>query len=168
MKKIFLLLVFLGAARLYSQGANYPYIMNNGTILINTGVGFGQGIKTATLCPPITASMDIAIPILNLPMTLGFTAGYLSEYGNGIQLSGYIAAGRIGYHFNIANLNRLDVYALVDIGAIITDVNSNINGVFLIGVLAGARYFFLPYLGAYVEFGFDTVQYVSFGFSFRL
>jgi len=167
MKKFFLLLIFFSAVQLYSQGANYPYIMNNGTIFINAGVGFGKEIEYKTLCPPLTVSMDIAIPVINFPITLGIITGYFSESDKKSELSGLILAGRIAYHINLLNLPRLDAYALVNIGAIM-DVKPKGKEYFLFGVLAGARYFFLPNLGAYIEAGFDTVRYISFGLSFKL
>jgi len=198
------LLIFFSAVQLYSQGADYPYIMNNGTIFINTGVGFGssgvgfgslkleKNINTKTLCPPITVSMDIAIPVLGFPVSLGLTAGYFSESGSvtdsksgskiETDLSGLLVAGRIAYHFNfLKQLPRLDTYALLTIGGIISNNNVSVTPkvgnksskesdkqYFWFGINAGARYFFTPNIGAFVELGLDTIQNLSFGVSFKL
>jgi len=169
MRKLFLLLIFLGAVQLYSQGANYPYIMNNGTIFIDAGVGFGLKIETEMLCPPLTVSMDIAIPIIGFPISIGLITGYLSESGNNIDLSGFLVAGRIAYHLNLfSKLSRLDPYILLTIGGIAAEINNHSKGYFWFGVCAGARYFFLPNFGAFTELGFDSVQIVRLGLSFKI
>jgi hypothetical protein len=167
MKKLLFILIFFSAVQLYSQGADYPHIMNNGVIFLNMGIGFGPKIEAQTLCPPITLSLDIAIPVMNFPMTLGLIAGYFSESsGKGIDLSYFILSGRIAYHLDLFKLPRLDTYILMNIGTIIANVNSKSKGLF--GVLAGARYFFMPNFGAYAELGFDTVQNLSFGLTFKI
>jgi len=197
MRKLFLLLIFFSAVQLYSQSADYPYIMNNGTIFINAGVGFGNAIGKGTKmsCPPLTVSMDIAIPVLGFPISLGIIAGYFSESGSisdtklGIvtkidsELEGLLVAGRIAYHVNFFKLARLDPYVLITIGGIIgnlntkTTINNNTGAAksnksdlndFWYGVSAGTRYFFTPNIGAFVELGLGNVQNFSFGVSFKL
>jgi len=168
MRNLFLLLIFLCAVQLYSQGADYPQIMNNGTIFINTGVGFGNKIETEKKCPPLSVSMDIAIPIMGFPVTLGLIAGYFTESDSSIDLSAILAAGRIAYHLNLFNLPRLDTYVLLTLGEIFTEVNSIKGNDFWFGLCAGVRYFFLPNIGAFSELGFDNAQFLSVGLSFKL
>jgi len=168
MRNLFLLLIFLSAVQLYSQSANYPQIMNNGTIFINTGIGFGKDVETEKSCPPLSVSMDIAIPIMGFPVTLGLISGYFTESSRFIDLSAILAASRIAYHLNLFNQPRLDTYVLLTLGVIFAEINSNKDYYFWFGICAGARYFFLPNMGAFVELGFDKVQNCSLGLSFRL
>jgi len=158
---------------------DYPEIMNNGTIFINAGVGFGKpilktktnnkaGIDSKMLCPPLTVSFDIALPIAGLPLTLGIITGFFSEesdLGKDPRVNDYSfwpIAARIAYHFAF-RVPRLDTYALLTLGAAVSDISK-----FWIGISAGARYFFLPYMGAYLELGIDEVQLITFGLSFKL
>ena len=144
--------------------------MNNGTILVNTGIGFGKPIlktekpkiDSTNLCPPLTVSFDIAIPIAGLPLTVGIITGYFLEESKNVKYNFWPIAGRIAYHFTF-NVPRLDTYALLTLGAAISQKNK-----FWIGVSAGARYFFLPFMGAYLELGIDEVQLITFGLSFKI
>ncbi|WP_461255528.1 hypothetical protein [Treponema sp. R80B11-R83G3] len=116
--------------------------MNNGTIFINAGVGFGKqiGKKTEMACPPLAISMDIAIPVIGFPVSLGLIAGYLSESGKytikvpflttetSTDLSALLVAGRIAYHLNFFNkIPRLDPYILVTIGEIFAEAEVNVS-----------------------------------------
>jgi hypothetical protein len=174
MRKILLLtLLLFCVSGLFAQ--NYPVIMNNGTILINTGIGFGWPVTyedkdkatnrvDGPLCPPLTVSFDAALPIAGLPLTVGITIGYLMETLK--QGCFYIlpVAARIAYHLPF-NVPRLDTYAVLTLGAaIVFDAESK----FWFGLGAGGRYFFLPYMGAYLELGFGNVQNITFGLSFKI
>jgi hypothetical protein len=135
--------------------------MNNGTILINTGVGFGAIGRKDRKCPPLTASLDYALPIAGLPLTIGLITGFFSEEGKHI-INYWPIAGRIGYHFS-SNVPHLDPYAFLTIGSISSDKGKN----FWMGLSAGAHYFFNPNFGAYAELGFDAVQNLTFGMAFN-
>jgi len=167
MKRIFLLILFFSLFSLSAQETNYPEIMNNGTILINTGIGFGMEIEAPRECPPLTASIDFALPLGGFPFTVGLISGYFSESGGKTKLDGFLIAGRIAYHHDF-NIPHFDTYLLLTLGGIAAKLNKKDEGYFWPGVSIGARYFFLPALGAFAELGFDKVQNISFGLSFKL
>ena len=168
MKKYLPLLIFFCVVPLSAAELEYPEIIKNGTILINAGVGFGNLGKgepaPLQLCPPLTVSVDYALPIMGLPFTLGLITGYFSDRAK----SNYMPiAARIGYHLPIY-VRRLDTYMLLTLGGLVRERKSN-N--FWMGVSAGARYFFLPnnhHIGAYAELGIDRVQFITFGVAFNL
>jgi hypothetical protein len=155
-----------------AAGAEYPAIMNNGTILINTGIGFGNSIEAKRQCPPLTASFDFALPLGGLPFTVGLITGFFSEKDSENTYKYWPIAGRIAYHinFNLGGLetyrSRLDTYVLLTLGGMV--VSEEIGNGFWFGISAGARYFFLPYLGAYLELGLDNFQWINFGVTFKL
>jgi len=166
MRKVLLfILLFFCLTGLFAQ--NYPEIMNNGTFLINTGIGFGGRINdnATMLCPPLTVSFDVAIPIAGLPFTIGIITGYFSEEFKNIKLFNFLpVAGRIAYHLGF-NVPRLDTYAVLTLGSVI---NFDGESKFWFGLGVGGRYFFHPNIGAYLEAGFDTVQNVTFGLTCKI
>lgn len=174
MKKFIFILLLFSSLYLFAYETNYPDIMNNGTYFINTGIGFGsaKGIVNPGYignCPPLTITIDQAIPIGGFPMTLGLAIGYFS--GNLTQTNehcSYMPIGiRFAYHFNF-NIPRLQVYALLTIGPVLSFADNFNKAFFWFGLNAGSRYFFHPNIGAYIELGFDRVHIINFGFSFRL
>ena len=175
MKKYIPLLFLLWTVPLSAAELEYPIIVNNGTILINAGIGFakpiisgaGKRMAPERKCPPLTVSLDYALPIAGLPLTLGLITGFFSETAGPLQFDYWPVAGRIGYHLSF-NVPRLDAYALLTLGGMSWWKNSIAEGKrFWMGVSAGARYFFLPHFGAYAELGFDTVQNLTFGVTFN-
>lgn len=134
--------------------------MNNGTIFINAGVGFAKEIIHTRKCPPLTVSMDAAIPVAGLPFTFGLITGYFSE---GDNINCMPIAARIAYHHNFT-VRNLDTYAVLTLGGIAGLPKEP----FWIGLSAGARYFFYKKIGAYAELGFDKAQYITFGMSFKI
>jgi len=185
--------------------------MNNGTIMINTGIGFGLPLTDKVKkderngsegkCPPLTASFDFALPIAGVPFTFGIIVGFKTEsawwYNNTDKEKRtknvpIMPIGvRIAYHlpFNIPQI-RFDSYALLTFGGSVffnkdgflvdippapdADPNSKpdkataVTRKFWWGIGGGARYFFLPYMGAYLEFGIGNVQNITFGLSFKI
>ena len=134
-------------------------------MFINTGAGFGGKIEEPMYCPPLMLSWDTAIPLGGLPFTTGLITGYFSEASGTFHY--WPIAARIAYHPNF-NVPRLDTYVVLTFGAIISPNNAKQKAYFWPGISIGARYFFLPELGAYIELGFDKVQNITFGLSFRI
>jgi len=170
MKKYLPLLIFICAVPLSAMELEYPEIINNGTILINAGIGFAGAINSRgeRVCPPLTVSLDYALPIAGLPFTLGLITGFFSENNKkSKQINYWPIAGRIGYHLPFY-MRRLDTYLLLTIGGMSSEMNGSNDGEFWMGLSAGARYFFLPHFGAYAELGFDRVQILAFGLAFNL
>ena len=172
MNKLFLLLPVFCTFTLSAFTLEYPVIMNNGTIIINTGAGFGTTMSKALnrKCPPITVSMDAAVPIMGLPLTLGLITGYLSEKDTASDFHYMPIGARIAYHKNFfSRLPRFDSYAVLTLGGALPFPDRPDNSMlFWFGLNIGARYFFLPGMGAYIELGFDTVQIITFGLTFKI
>jgi hypothetical protein len=149
----------------------YPLMMNNGALLINTGIGFGKALESSLnlKCPPVTASFDFALPVAGLPVTLGIIAGYSAQERFDFQANNLLIAGRAAWHFDfIKKAPRLDPYIVGTLGGVTGFFpGDNIKRYFWGGISLGARYFFLPHIGAYMEAGLDTLQYITFGVSFN-
>ena len=173
MKILFLLLLVFFIFPIAAFAIEYPEIMNNGTIFINTGIGFGTLMSGdhARKCPPITFSFDTATPIMGLPLTLGLITGYFSTESMAHEGFYYMPIGaRIAYHKNFfSRLPRFDSYAILTLGGAIPFPKNpgNIN-LFWVGLSIGSRYFFLAGIGAYIEIGIDRVQIITFGLTFRI
>ena len=177
MKRFLPLILFFCLLPLYAFEVAYPPLMNNGTIFINTGVGF-LGIHTDKkqeniTVPMLTVSMDAAIPVAGLPFTLGLITGYFSEdYSvgvgdmNDIHFDFIPIGARIGFHvdFDVPNLNT---YAMLTLGAVIglNDIENQYRFWFGFGI--GGRYFFHPNIGAFLELGFDSEQAIAAGVCFK-
>ena len=167
MKKIILPILLFCTSFLYAYETNYPFIMNNGTVLVNTGIGFGK-IYGKMQCPTLSASFDYALPIAGLPWTIGIIAGYFSEVTKHDHYNYLPIAGRIAYHFNF-KAPRLDSYILLTLGAAVQFRNSGYKEtVFWPGLGIGVRYFFHPNVGAYTELAIEKVQIITFGLSFKI
>jgi hypothetical protein len=168
--------LFCGLAGRAFGAPEYPDIINNGTILINTGVGWGShlmGDKSEFRCPPLVASLDHALPFGTLPFTFGLAFGFSSESLYDQDFNNFGVAARIGYHFNIpieaANIyRRLDTYALVILGGILESNSIENDGALWWTFGGGLRYFFLPWFGAYLEIGFSNFTIISGGVSFKI
>jgi hypothetical protein len=153
----------------------YPSVINNGTILVNTGVGWGShltGSKGEFRCPPLVASLDYALPFGTLPFTFGLAFGFSSE-SYILDFYNFGFAARIAYHFSIpieaANIyRRLDTYALVILGGILETNSIKNDKAFWWTFGGGLRYFFLPWFGAYFEAGFSNFTIISGGVSFKI
>jgi hypothetical protein len=152
----------------------YPGGIEQGDFIFNAGIGFGSPLYGTMSIPPIIASVDYALPIGGLPFTVGGLAGFngaKDELWDGVTYTytGIAIAGRLGYHpdFGVKNLN---VYADLALGYYIFTGKANVDGwdrddwsQFYWGTNLGARYFFTPRIGAFFEFGYSALSYVSAG-----
>jgi hypothetical protein len=169
MKKIFPVLVFLALGTgVFAQGfLNYPPIINNGTILINAGIGYGKTALPEIQCPPLSATIDFAVPMLGLPFTFGLATGFSSEKSAVNSVKNLPIGLRIAWHFGF-NAKRLDTYLLFVGGGIVEFFEDKTKGAAWFWGGIGGRYYFLPWLGAYLEVGYGRHSYISGGISFRL
>jgi hypothetical protein len=152
---------------------DYPSIINNGTIIINGGVGWDGNVQNgfSPLCPPLSLSMDYALPLATLPFTFGAIFGYSTEASKDKGALHLGMASRIAYHvglpFTGAKIDkRMDLYTFVTLGAIteLYDASWEFWG----GLGLGTRYYFIPWFGVYLEGGFDSFVNINGGISFRL
>ena len=193
MKKICLLLLLLLAAgfSLSAQDAGYPDIINNGTIFLNAGIGFGYKLEDGAdmKIPPLLVSADFAIPIALQPFTVGIMAVYAAEKGTfgsapaSFGFSSHIigAAFRLGYHLGWG-IKPLDTYVHFFVGDIMSltslsyknssfssrDTSNEFDNTSWIGIGIGGRYFFHPNVGAYIEANIAKLYNFGLGVSFRI
>jgi hypothetical protein len=167
------LLFFFAGISLFAQTdtKSYPPIINNGTIFLNGGIGYGSAINDNTEIglPPITVGIDYALPISTLPFSVGLIAGVSSEKATAnanINIDPSLVnlgfAFRLAYHINVFKVDALDTYFLLTTGAVLVFDNSN---VFWGGLGLGGRYLFNSRIGAFLELGFNTVTRIAVGIS---
>ena len=183
-----MLLLSLGGFSAFGQLVGYPDAINNGTVLLNGGIGFGGALHSKMNVPPFNASIDWALPIAAMPFTVGLELALSSEKDT--STTNYVTinrsstnfgfAFRLAYHIRWQRLEKLDTYALLAMGDILAmetvsssnsgeeDILDEIHHVFWFRLGAGARYFFLPRFGAFAELTFGKLYNISFGVSFKL
>jgi hypothetical protein len=165
----------------------YPDSIKQGTFLINAGIGFGTTLSGSMVVPPLSASVDYALPLGGLPFTVGALLGFTtSKYKSGYGIyeytwsyTGIAIAGRFGYHpdFGVKNL---DVYANIGLGYYIytgkADYPSNFGGYkydpdnlstpyFDFDI--GAHYFFTNNIGAFLEVGYSYLSFITAGVALK-
>jgi hypothetical protein len=190
---IFFLLFFLAASHSFAQGfLSYPETIHGGLILLNGGIGFGGALDTKMQIPPLLLSGDFVLPVASLPFSVGLALGFSTEEETFKQRIGIttqsvtessknLALGfRLAYHPNIFSAARLDPYFIFLVGDILewesvsvwdgvnTTAASEFDSDLWIGFGIGARYYFLPRLGAYAELQLGTLYNISFGISTKL
>jgi hypothetical protein len=164
----------------FSQSFEYPEIINNGSFLLNSGIGFGKGLDSSLKVPPLFISGDSAIPIAGLPFTAGLALAWSAEEGK-IEKESRSSknlglAFRLGLHEGWG-INRLDTYILLTLGGVtswesarsddpaISNKTDEINRLFWFGLGAGARWFFLPKFGINTELTIGNFYNFAIGFS---
>jgi hypothetical protein len=165
----------------------YPDSFKQGNLAINAGVGLGSALYGNTVIPPLSATVDYALPIAKLPFSVGGLVGFTSSeykydyasWGSYKYNYSIIALGaRLGYHFNL-DVKNLDTYVGTMLGYYIVSASYSGTGIysssggsagastFAWGGYAGARYFFTKNIGAFAELG-AGFTYVTGGLSFKL
>ena len=157
---------------------SYAPGIDSSKALINVGIGIGPTRGYDFGIPPISASVDIKLPV-DVPITVGPTValttwGWSSAYTD-VTYWNVGIGGRGMYHFNF--VQNLDVYGGLVLGYVVqwasvtTSVASpshaSSNSFFLWGFTSGARYFFSKALGVYLELGYSGLQYASAGLTFK-
>jgi hypothetical protein len=167
----------------------YPSAFKQGNIAINAGIGLGSlsGYGN-TVIPPVSASVDFALPVAKLPFSFGALVGFTSSkysytygsYGSYSYDYSIIAiGGRAGYHFNF-DVKNLDTYVGFMLGYYLVSASYTGTGYYSSlssssaaaggigwGTYVGARYFFTPNIGAFAELGYGFT-YITGGVSFKL
>jgi hypothetical protein len=168
----------------------YPRAFPANNLTLSAGFGINTPTEGNMTIPPILLTADYALPIGGLPFSIGGIFGiYGSERRTPVLTNSYTQSwlyinfgARLGYHFNWG-VDKLDTYALTTLGwtsysskATFEDWPAGIpkpvaeasTGAFLWGISVGARYFFAPNLGAFLEMGYSTLSFLSLGISFKL
>jgi hypothetical protein len=193
-KRIWLLILGIGITAIpafaFEPGdlLTYPSAVPAGSITVNAGIGFNAPGYGSMTIPPLSGSIDYALPIGGLPFSIG---GVFGIYGsaNKTEFFGYSYTnswsymsfgGRIAYHFNWG-IDKFDTYAVTTLGWTIISTKiefggewgniakpakSEATGGILVGASLGARYFFTRNIGAYLELGYSSLSFASTGLSF--
>jgi hypothetical protein len=149
----------------------YPDAVKPGNWLINAGIGFGTYKYGTMAIPPLSVSVDYALPLGGLPFSVGGMFGFSRSDYYGADFTYLAFGGRFGYHpdFGVANL---DPYAVVTLGYYHWSWSGPYSGLddgsFLFGGAIGARYFFIPNVGAFAELGYSALSFVTLGVTFKL
>ena len=159
-----------------SDLTKYPSCMDDGTWILNLGMGLGIPLYTGSgyfYVPPIRLAVDrnTALSDNNLPFFFGGLFGYSSiGLKNVWAVHRIIVGGRVGYHFNWG-IDNFDTYAVTTAGWIIHAGNFgsyyNKAGDFLFGINVGARYFVADWFGFWAEVGYTSFSLLDFGISFK-
>jgi hypothetical protein len=160
--------LYTGTAIFAIDFRTYPEVIQNGTMLLDGGVGFGTPVYGHMGCPPVSLNFEYALPIFSLPFSFGLKFAYSA---NNIDIgfaNNFGIAFRTAYHFNFG-VPHLDTYAALNFGDIISSFESGTENHFWAGFLVGARYYFKyqSHFGVYLEAGIDKLYYVNFGGTVR-
>jgi hypothetical protein len=145
----------------------YPEIIHNGSFLINAGIGYGKSTLDTIKCPPLSVSLDYALPIASLPFTVGITSAYSAEKNARVSVDNLAFKVRLAYHLGWG-LDSFDSYLLAGAGIVLGLYDGSTETAPWFWGGAGVRYFFLPWLGAYTELGYGKVYNFSIGVAFVL
>jgi hypothetical protein len=165
----------------------YPSAFKQGSKVVQLGIGAGTALYGNTVVPPLSASIDVAVPISDLPFSFGGLIGFTSSqdtyrYDSNnkytYDYSVFAIGGRSAYHFNF-DVKNLDTYLGLMLGYYI--VNSRYTGTgsyssvsgsaggstFAWSGYIGGRYFLKPTLGAFAELG-AGFTYLTAGVAIKL
>ena len=176
-----LILVLFATGGVFAQADinNFAPALEYNNVLINFGVGLGPTYGYKMGIPPISAAVDVILPI-PVPITVGGIVTYSTWKYDGYLVN--VTWTNIGfgirgmYHLNFAE--NLDAYAGLTLGYVHQTVKVDSSwgwygsgyaaeGEFLLGANVGARYFFTSFLGAYAELGYNRLQYINLGLTFK-
>lgn len=186
MKRIVFLTVLL-CCSFYSAKAQNVFEKNG--VVLSAGVGIGTAVDVGrTVVPPLSFQGEYGIldhlfddrSALGVGGYIGFAGGRktYASYGYN-QFSQRINAVMIGARgtFHYQFVKNLDTYAGIMLGGTIANTRNEgvwtLGGVpprhggFLFDVFIGARYYIIPKLAVYGEFGFG-VAYFNLGVAFRI
>lgn len=186
MKRVALLAVVLFCS---VCGAEAQNTFEKNDVVLSAGVGIGTAVDIGrTVVPPISFKAEYCLldrlfddrSALGVGGYMGFAAGRKTYayygYNRFSQRINDVMIGACGtFHYQF--VNRLDTYAGLMLGGTIANTrnegvwtlggNPPRHGGFLFDVFVGARYYVIPNLAVYGEFGFG-VAYFNLGVSFRI
>jgi hypothetical protein len=180
MKKAVLCVVLLvclaGGAVFGLDFFSYPAGIQQFRPLFNAGAGIGRmdwGDKLQV--PPLVFSAELPVSIARLPFSFG--ASFALERFTGEQLGvdlGWTEVAidaKVAYHLNV-EVPKLDTYAALCLGICLESLKEGDSSTaytwFDYGFFVGARYFFVPNVGVYLEAGYSPLVIASLGAAFKL
>jgi hypothetical protein len=181
-------LVMISAGGLFAlDWQAFPDPIKPGNFMINAGIGFGAPLQGSMVIPPLTASVDYAMPV-GLPFTVGALVGFTTSedtytagpYGYTADYTGFAMAGRFGYHPDLG-VKNLNVSATIALGYYLYTAKASYNdwpdalakikpkdySQFYLGLNIGGRYFFTNNVGAFLDLGYSALTFVTAGVTFK-
>ncbi len=182
MKKGLLLIMACLCCAFAAQGQT---TMTKNSIVLSAGVGIGTALDIGrTVVPPIVFQGEYGVAdqlfdahsAIGVGLCVGYAAGHKVYDRMFYQDINSVLLGVRGtFHYEF--VERLDTYAGIMLGGNIANTrnegiwpghgNPPRNGGFVGDFYLGAKYYVLPYMAVYGEFGFG-VAYFTLGVSFRL
>ncbi len=191
MKKILASIVVMFIA--YSSFAQKEALFENGTNVVNLGVGlgdvyFGSGYSGVPLSFQASYDRGVTSKLGIGYIGAGGIVSYISrtyKYSYGGETykyknSGLLIGARATYHFSLDGeiAEKLDPYAGVMFGYVVTSSSNDVpsgtsvtytakGGAVGAGAFAGARYYFAPNFGVHAEVGYNIIAVLNTGITFR-
>lgn len=184
MKKFYVLIVALIIGATASVSAmdfkSYPDAFKKGSLALNAGIGLGTPYAYGTGgIPPLSVSVDYALPIADLPLSFGALVGFSTSSfrywdNTGWDFTNICIGARGAYHFDF-DVKGLDTYAGIMLGynlELVNEVGTTFltipsHSQFAWGGYIGARYFFIPNVGAFAELGY-SFSYATLGVTLKI
>lgn len=162
--------------------------MTKNSIVLSAGVGLGTALDIGrTVVPPIVFQGEYGVAdrlfdehsSIGVGACIGYASGRKATYAGGALFRQDIYSVLLGVRgaFHYEFVERLDTYAGIMLGGNIANSKSNDiwlgagnpprSGGFVGDFFLGAKYYVLPYMAVYGEFGFG-VAYFTLGVSFKL
>jgi hypothetical protein len=154
---------------------SYPAGIQQFKPVFNGGAGIGRmdwGDKLQV--PPVVFSAELPVSIAGLPF--GFGAMIMFErftgesFGADVSWTEVAIDAKAAYHLNL-EIPNLDTYAALALGVCLENVTADGSEMypwFDYGFFVGARYFFIPNVGVYLEAGYTPLVIASLGVAFKL
>jgi len=194
MKKLLSLITFFGLGIMVSMAQTTKKDNSNyhegafakGDVAISIASGFGVTYDyygTYVSLPALTIAADVGIinhagpGNISVGGIVGFKKAYNHDDTYDATWTNLIIAARGIYHLTIIDNDKFNPYAGVTTGIRINDYhdpyyndthnpNTYQNVYPVIGLFVGARYFFVPSFGGFVELGYD-ISFLRIGVSFK-
>lgn len=183
MKKGLLLVV---ACLCCAFAAQAQTIMTKNSIVLSAGVGLGTALDIGrTVVPPIVFQGEYGVAdrlfdehsSIGVGACIGYAGGRKTYYDGFFKQDVYSVLLGVRGAFHYEFVERLDTYAGIMLGGNIANTSNDgvwpgagnppRNGGFVGDFFLGAKYYVLPYMAVYGEFGFG-VAYFTLGVSFKL
>jgi hypothetical protein len=192
---VMMMLCFSGVSVFAAEPSSFPSSVEPGNIIANVGIGLSHSLalryRGTQVVLPLSLSVEYALPI-SIPISVGAVIGFTSSErtsgsGDGeytFSWSVFSIGAKVAYHFNWA-IQNLDTYLGLTLGGNVISAHpaeynasyyqdytvkpssGDNGGNFLFGLEVGARFFFNPNIGIFIEEGFNTFTYLRSGLVFK-
>ncbi len=172
------ILLFFVSAFFYLVAHQAVAQFNKGDKLLNLGIGVNSYYNGGI---PLSASLEVGISdVISLGGGLDFLTYNYNVSGVNYGFTAIYIGGRGSYHFNQLlelNVKELDVYGGASLGFRnfswrdknnVTGLSNNYGSGLFLGIHVGARYYFAPKVGVFLEVGAGGSGNARVGVAFKL